>query len=76
MRIQIVGALITNYFNLFGYFEREGGLQVCKKATLAKVVGISRVSFKRKTVGSSSTTNISAFFEQRIGEIRGRAGRE
>lgn len=75
MRIQIVGALVTNYFNLFGYFEREGGLQVCKKATLAKIVDISRVSFKRKTVGSS-TTNISAFFEQRIGEIRGRVGRE
>lgn len=51
-----------------------GGLHLCKKAAVAKVEGISRDSFNRKVVGSGSTTNSSASFEQGIDESRG-AGR-
>lgn len=61
---------------MLSYFEIERGLQLYKKATVAKGEGISRISFNRKTVGSGSTTNISASFGQSIGENRGRAERE
>lgn len=52
-----------------------GGLHLCKKPTVAKVEGISRVSFNRKAIGSGSTTN-SCFFWTDIGEIRRKPGRK
>lgn len=43
---------------------------------MAKAEGISRISFNKKTVGSGSTNNSSASFEQTIGEIKERPGTE